>query len=41
LAEQEKYRYERFLGAGVDFTEKSFEEFTDDPFTVIQRAGGS
>ena len=41
LAKQEKYRYERFLGAGVDFTLKSFEEFTNDPFTVIQRAGGS
>ena len=41
LARQEKYRYERFLGTGVDFTGGSFEEFTDNPFTVIQRAGSS
>ena len=32
LAAQEKYRYERFLGTTVEYTEKSFEEFADDPF---------
>lgn len=39
LAQQEKYRYERFLGTAVDYTQKSFEEFSDNPFAVIRHAG--
>ena len=31
----EKYRYERFLGDGVDYTKKSFSEFAADPMQVI------
>lgn len=38
LTDQEKYRYERFLGKNVDFTLKSFEDFCDDPFDVIPHA---
>ena len=36
VAKEEKYRYDRFFGAGVKFTTTSFEQFTESPFTVIQ-----
>jgi hypothetical protein len=38
LADQEKYRYERFLGTTVKYTKRSFEEFAADPFAVIEPA---
>src|SRR5271170_341495 len=38
IARQEKYRYERFLGTAVKYTNMSFDEFTDDPLTVIAPA---
>jgi hypothetical protein len=34
-AEQEKSRYERFLGRGVNYTTLSFEDFVADPMSVI------
>jgi hypothetical protein len=34
-AGQEKYRYERFLGAGVDYTLKSFSDFAAAPLQII------
>lgn len=38
LVDQEKYRYERFLGKNVNYTLKSFQDFCDDPFAVIPKA---
>ena len=38
LAEQEKYRYERFLGTAVNYTDKSFEDFCNHPFELIPQA---
>jgi hypothetical protein len=38
VANQEKYRYERFLGTSVEYTAKSFEEFANDPLAVIHPA---
>ena len=32
---EEKNRYERFLGLRVEYLEKSFEDFANDPLTVI------
>ena len=32
---EEIYRYERFLGGGVDYTKKSFGEFAADPIQFI------
>jgi hypothetical protein len=34
-AAQEKYRYERFLGGGVSYTESSFSDFAADPMQII------
>jgi len=33
---QEKYRYERFLGAGVNYTRMSFEKFVANPLAVLR-----
>jgi hypothetical protein len=33
--EQEKDTYTRFLGGGVEYTDKSFEDFATDPFAVV------
>ena len=38
-AEQEEYRYKRFLGEGVNYLQKSFEAFAADP-TSVMRLGG-
>lgn len=38
VAEQEKSRYERFLGKGVNYTDKTFQDFCNDPFDVIPQA---
>jgi hypothetical protein len=35
-AAQEEARYKRFLGATVNYTAKSFEDFTADPLAVIR-----
>jgi NAD-dependent SIR2 family protein deacetylase len=35
-AEQEEARYKRFLGAGVNYTTKSFENFVANPFAMIR-----
>lgn len=35
-AEQEENRYKRFLGAGVNYTQKSFEQFAADPISVLE-----
>jgi hypothetical protein len=40
LVSQEKYRYERFLGTGVNYTHKSFQDFSNDPFDVIPHTVG-
>jgi hypothetical protein len=34
-AGQEKYRYERFLGAGINYTMKSFSDFAAAPMQII------
>jgi hypothetical protein len=34
-AQQERYRYMRFLGNAVEYTDKSFEQFASDPFLVL------
>ncbi len=34
--EDEKYRYKRFLGSNVNYTKLSFQEFTNDPLSIIQ-----
>ncbi len=34
-ADQEKYRYERFLGQSVDYRALSFQEFAADPLRII------
>jgi NAD-dependent SIR2 family protein deacetylase len=33
--DEERKRYKRFLGALVDYTDKSFEEFSNNPETII------
>jgi len=33
--EEEKYRYKRFLGNKVDYLKMSFEEFAENPLSVI------
>lgn len=35
ICQNEEYRYKRFLGFDVDYTDKSFEEFANDPFAII------
>ncbi len=35
VAEEEKLRFRRFLGAAVDFTDKSFEDFANDPLKLM------
>jgi hypothetical protein len=40
LVDQEKYRYERFLGKNVNYTLKSFQDFCNNPFDVIPHSGG-
>jgi hypothetical protein len=35
-ADEEQYRYERFLGRNVTYTEISFEDFAADPLTVLR-----
>jgi hypothetical protein len=41
VADQERYRYERFLGSGVEYTSLSFSDFAADPIQVIAtQAGG-
>ena len=37
-AEQEKGRYQRFLGVAVNYTNKSFEEFAANPLAIIRPA---
>jgi len=36
--QQEKNRYERFLGSEVNYTDKSFEEFVANPLAVLRPA---
>jgi len=36
LADQEKKRYRRFMGQGVDYTSLSFDHFVADPLAVIR-----
>ena len=36
-AQQEESRYKRFLGAGVNYTARSFEDFVADPLAVIRK----
>ena len=33
---QEEYRYKRFLGGTANYTDKSFEQFADDPLMVLR-----
>ncbi len=35
-AQQEESRYKRFLGASVNYTARSFEDFVADPLAVIR-----
>ena len=35
ISQEEEYRYKRFLGNNVDFLKKSFQEFADDPMSII------
>jgi hypothetical protein len=35
-AQQERDRYKRFLGSGVDYTSKSFEEFAANPLSFLR-----
>jgi hypothetical protein len=35
ICKEETYRYKRFLGLGVNYTEMSFEQFADDPISVL------
>lgn len=34
--QQEQDRYKRFLGCGVNYTSKSFEEFAEDPLGILR-----
>jgi hypothetical protein len=34
---EEEYRFKRFLGAAVNYTGLSFEEFANDPMAVLGR----
>ncbi len=36
MATQEKGRYQRFLGTGVEYTGLSFEDFASDPIPVVR-----
>lgn len=35
LAEEEANRYKRFLGAAVDYTDKSFDDLVDSPVSFL------
>lgn len=35
MKNEERKRYKRFLGSLVDYTDKSFEDFSNNPETVI------
>ncbi len=35
-SKQEKYRYERFLGSKVNYTDMSFQDFAADPLAVLR-----
>lgn len=37
VCREEEYRYKRFLGPGVDYTDMSFEEFAEAPMAILRR----
>jgi NAD-dependent SIR2 family protein deacetylase len=41
VADEERARYRRFLGASVDYTDLSFEDFAKDPVAHLATAGGN
>lgn len=38
VCQEEEYRYKRFLGARVNYTKMSFEEFVDDPMPTLRQS---
>ncbi|MBU8911773.1 MAG: hypothetical protein KOO65_10940 [Desulfobacterales bacterium] len=35
ISKEEEYRFKRFLGCNVEFLKISFQEFADDPMSII------